>query len=175
MNIELKYKKALQEYNLKESDLSEDARIGISVITDSLRAVNMLEKSGKSISEKALKKIKATDKWVYYEILDTVNDTDNNDDDMPFEKKEVIEDIKEGDKKTESNKDFEKGNSVEQELVKLYESGKKIYTLDELKSVARKSYDIIFDNYDESGENGLMTSNYELIETDAETFTLTKK
>jgi len=175
MNIELKYKQALQQYNLKESNLSEDAQIGISVIADSLKAANMLEKSGKSISEKALKKIKATDKWVYYEILDQVNDTDNNEEDMPYDKKEVIEDIKDGVEKTQSNTNFEKGNGVEQELIKLYESGKKIYTLEELKTSAKKTYDVVFDNYDESGENGVMTNNYELIETDAETFTLTKK
>jgi hypothetical protein len=60
-------------------------------------------------------------------------------------------------------------------LIKLYESGKKIYTLEELKTSAKKTYDVVFDNYDESGENGVMTNNYELIETDAETFTLTKK
>ena len=116
------------------------------------------------------------DKWIYYEILDTVNDTDNNDDEMPFDKKEVIEEIKEiENESTKSNVDNEKGKSVVMELSKLYESGKKIYTLQELKMSAKKTYDVIFDNYDEDGENGLMTNDYELIETDKETFTLTKK
>lgn len=176
MNIELQYKKALTQYNLKESNLPEDAQIGITIITDTLKAANMLEKRGKSISEKTIKKIKAMDKWIYYEILDTVNDTDNNDDEMPFDKKEVIEEIKEiENESTKSNVDNEKGKSVVMELCKLYESGKKIYTLQELKMSAKKTYDVIFDNYDEDGENGLMTNDYELIETDKETFTLTKK
>jgi len=176
MNIELQYKKALTQYNLKESNLPEDAQIGITIITDTLKAANMLEKRGKSISEKTIKKIKAMDKWIYYEILDTVNDTDNNDDEMPFDKKEVIEEIKEIENESKAtNVDNEKGKSVEMELSKLYESGKKIYTLGELKSSAKKTYDVIFDNYNEDEENGLMTNNYELIETDKETFTLTKK
>jgi hypothetical protein len=89
MNIELQYKKALAQYNLSESKLPEDAQIGISIVTDTLKAANMLEKRGKSISEKTIKKIKAMDKWIYYEILDTVNDTDKNEDEMPFDKKEV--------------------------------------------------------------------------------------
>jgi hypothetical protein len=173
MAIELKYKQALEQYNINESDLPEDAQIGITIITDTLKAANMLEKRGKSITEKTVKKIKAMDKWIYYEILDTVNDTDNNDDEMPFDKKEVIAEIEEQTK--EPKVDNEKGKSVEMELSKLYESGKKIYTLNELKASAKKTYDVIFDNYDESGDNGVMTSNYELIETDKETFTLTKK
>ena len=173
MNIELQYKKALAQYNLSESKLPEDAQIGISIVTDTLKAANMLEKRGKSISEKTIKKIKAMDKWIYYEILDTVNDTDKNEDEMPFDKKEVIAEIEE--EATKSNVNNEKGKSVETELSKLYESGKNIYTLNELKSSAKNTYDIVFDNYDEEGENGLMTSNYDLIETDKETFTLTKK
>ena len=176
MNIELQYKKALAQYNLSESNLPDDAQIGITIITDTLKAANMLEKRGKSISEKTVKKIKAMDKWVYYEILDTINETDNNEDEMPFDKKEVIEEIKEIENESkQSNVDNEKSKSVEIELSKLYESGKKIYRLNELKEFAKKTYDVIFDNYDADSENGLITNNYELIETDIEIFTLTKK
>jgi hypothetical protein len=176
MNIELQYKKALAQYNLSESKLPEDAQIGITIITDTLKAANMLEKRGKSITEKTIKKIKAMDKWIYYEILDTVNDTDNNDDEMPFDKKEVIKEIKEIENESkESEINNEDSKIVEMELFKLHESGKSVYTLNELKSSAKKTYDVVFDNYEEENENGLITSNFELIETDKQIFTLTKK
>ena len=38
----------------------------------------MLEKSGKKPTAKTIRKVKAMDKWVCYEIYDQVNDTDKN-------------------------------------------------------------------------------------------------
>ena len=81
--MEFLYKKALSDYKLSINDLPIDAKIGIETINDILKSQRMLEKVGKSLTNKALAKLKTQDKWVYFEILDYVNDTDNNDDEAP--------------------------------------------------------------------------------------------
>ena len=104
-----------------------------------------------------------------------VNDTDKNEDEMPYDKEEVIDEIEESEEDNETNVTPENGQQIELELSKLFETGKKDFSLAELKSNAKNTYNLIFDTYDESGENGVETTNYSLIETKDEIFTLTKK
>ena len=73
--MDLKYKKEMEKHGLSYAELPEDAQTGIDAINDVLRGFNMLEKKGQRPSAKAVKKLNAMDKWVYYEILDVVNDT----------------------------------------------------------------------------------------------------
>ena len=182
MNIELQYKKALESNKLKESQLPEDAQIGIDTITNSIKAANMLEKRGKKVGDKAIKKIKAMDKWVYYEILDFVQDKDENEE-MPFEQEEIIDDLKE-DSKQEDEMDEKQDNKkqskvdanvIEAELKNLYDGGKKQLSLSDLKNSTKNVYNLIFDTYEGGEENGIETTNYTLIETEKEIFTLNKK
>ena len=60
----------MQEYDLSFGELPEDARTGIEQIKDVEKAINMLSNRGKKPTDKTLKKLRAMDKWVYYEILD---------------------------------------------------------------------------------------------------------
>ncbi len=78
MKIELAYKKLLDEHKLTNDKLNEDAITGIDAITDILKGINMLEKRGKQPTQKVLSKIKSLDKWICYEIMDIVDDTNNN-------------------------------------------------------------------------------------------------
>lgn len=181
--MELQYEKAMEEYDLKYNDLPEDAQTGIDNIRDVLKGLSMLEKKGKKASPKTLKKLKAMDKWVYYEILDHVQGTDNNDDEMEVDPNEVIEDIKEEAKGVKDGQNDDNGQAIipdkagleiEAELKKMIESGKTIWTFDELKSVAKKTYDLLFKTYDEGEDNGVKTSAYTLIETEQYKFTLSK-
>jgi hypothetical protein len=169
--MELQYEKALKQYGLSVNDLPEDAKNGIDAIQEVLKAQKMLEKRGKEISPKTIARTKSLDKWVYYEILDVVNDTDNNDD-LNENPDELIDTAEEEAKKTQANPE---GLIVEQELEKMYEGGRLTVNIDELKSVAPKTFDIIFDNYDEEEENGVTTSKFSLLEKEPELFELTKK
>jgi hypothetical protein len=174
--MELQYKKELQKHNLSVSDLPEDAQTGIEQINDVLRAFNMLERKGKNPTAKALKKLKAMDKWVTYEIYDYLQDTDENDDDIPFD----AEDVLEGD---ESNQKDNGGKSnvdpiglkIDAELEQLYASGKNVYSIEELGSQARETYNVLFDSYEDGEENGVVTSNFSLVEGNNKLFTLKKK
>jgi hypothetical protein len=195
--MELQYENALEEYNLTIADLSDDAKIGIENINSVLKGVNMLQKSGKQVSDKTISKIKAMDKWVYYEILDQVQGSDENEDELPYDEDEVLEEAEqfaeeqdeEQDEEEDEEEDDEeeeenpvtptttdpKGAQIENDLKVAYDNGKKTITLNELKAISKSAYDVIFDNYDESGDNGIETSYYTLLETDDELFTLTKK
>jgi hypothetical protein len=169
--MDLKYKKALEEHDLTISELPQDAKIGITNINDVLKGISMLEKRGKQPTQQTYDKLRAMDKWVYYEILDYINDTDKNDDDLPFESDEVLEEINENETPISDSK----GLIVEADLEKMYQTGKKQWGIDEIKSSSNLIFDIIFDNFDEDDENGVETNKYKLIETDTEIFTLTKK
>jgi len=169
--IELRYKKALQDYNLKESDLSEDAKIGIKELAKVMQAVSMAENNGRKPSQLVLNKIKAMDKWVFYEIIDQVHDTDKNDDEMPVQAQDVINDIK---KDTVEQKIDTKGVAIESELKSLIEAGVSELTLEELKSKAKKTYYATFESYKEGEENGVETSHYRIIESSDKVFKISK-
>ena len=172
-----KYKELMEKNDLTLSELPEDAKTGIDEIQSVERAFKMLEKSGKTPSAKALKKLATLDKWVQYEILDYLHETDKNDDEMPFEAEDIIEDLSEGKevKKEDSGQHIEVdpvGISIEQELEALYNTGQKSYTVDELADKTNKTYDVLFDNYDDDEENGIVTTKYSLIEGKDGSFTL---
>lgn len=201
--MELQYEKALEQYNLSVDQVSEDAQIGIEQINSVLKGINMLQKSGKEVKDKTFKKLKAMDKWVYNEIIDQVKGTDKNKEEIPYAEQDVLEEAEEyayaDDESLKKNEDQmqsekvevpqidglnesneieygeEYGYKIDGELKKAFESGKTKIKLNELKSVSPTSYIVIFDTYDDTGDNGIVTTNYSLIETDEELFTLTKK
>jgi hypothetical protein len=93
---------------------------------------------------------------------------------MPFEAEDIIEDLGNG-KKEDSDQHIEVdpvGMSIEQELEALYSTGKKSYSIDELADKTNKTYDVLFDNYEDDEENGIVTTKYSLIETKDGSFTL---
>jgi hypothetical protein len=191
MEFELKYLEAMEEHNLKVSDLPEDAQIGITNINDVMKSIKMFEAKGKPISEKTIKKVKAMDKWVYYEILDLVNDTNENDGELPHDSEEIVDELeKVANKKVEksvgenaevvvaeviANPNDSKGLQIDKDLEVAHANGKKEIAFEELKSISKTAYNVIFDSYDDSGDNGIETSNFTLLETNENVFTLTKK
>jgi len=195
--MELQYKKALAEYGLKSNQLPEDARIGIDQIEQVLKSIKMNESRGKSVSEKTYKKVKAMDKWVYYEILEMMDENENEEEEIPYSADEVIEELEEGveesdeeedddDSEEEEDDDDEtdfneapsgdpiKGETIDADFKIAHDNGKTQITLEELKNVSKTAYNVIFENYDDSGDNGIVTTNYTLLETDEYVFTLEK-
>lgn len=73
------------------------------------------------------------------------------------------------------------GLEIETELEALYNSGKKVFTIDELETLAPKTYDLLYEVCEEEdSENGVETSKYKLIEDSQEesetvTFKISKK
>jgi len=181
--MELKYLEAMQQHGLDMSDLPEDAQIGIEQINGVLKAIKMLEKKGTEIPEKTYKKVSAMDKWVYYEILDLVHETDRNEDEIPYTEDDITQEIvneaeEEDDEEAQDDEvEVQQGNSelgsrIEADLKVIYESGKTRIHLDELKNLSKSAYNVIFDGYTTTGENGIITSKYSLLETDEYVFEL---
>lgn len=109
--IKYAYQKLMAEHKLTVAELPEDAKIGITTIMDIEKAISMAEKKGKKINPKTIAKIKANDKWIVNEILDFIDDTDKNEDEIPHESEEVIDEIKE----TIEGKDDGKGKGKGEE------------------------------------------------------------
>jgi hypothetical protein len=174
--MELQYEKALDEYGLNVSDLPEDAKIGIENIISVQKGIHMANKKGKQPSQKVVKKLKAMDKWVYYEILDHIEGTDENDEEIPYTDDEVIKDIENETKTNSDNKAAtDIGFLVEQELTELHNKGQADWTIDEIEDLAPKTFKVLWDSYSDGEENGIVTTKFKLIEKVQGTFTLTKK
>lgn len=180
--MELQYVKAMTENNLNVSDLPEDAQTGIAEIKKVLHAIGMVEKKGKKPQAPTLKKLKAMDKWVYYEILDHLHGTDKNDDDLPHDSDEVIDDLETSGSKEKGSQDEGSnskvqgdGKAIEDELAGLYGSGKHEWTIAQIKSDAPATYNVLFQAYKKGEENGVETTSYSLIETGNNNYKLNKK
>ncbi|MEI7960774.1 MAG: hypothetical protein WCI04_00400 [archaeon] len=181
------YEKLMAEHNLKVSDLPEDARVGITTINNIEKSMKMAEKQGKKVSDDTMSKIKANDKWIVQEILDHVEDTDDNEDEMPYDEEELQEELEEDfeeegedegeEDNTPENEEQKKalGLTIDKELDEMFKTGKKQWGAEDIKGGYRNTYNTLFDNYEDDGENGVETSNFRLVETDHELFTITKK
>ena len=75
------------------------------------------------------------------------------------------------------NEANEIGLQVEAELSRMFETGQRVWDIEDIRRTAKKTYDLLFDSYEEGEANGVETSNYSLLEREDEdmTFTLTKK
>lgn len=169
--MKFQYEIEMSRHGLSLKDLPEDAQMGIDQIKSIRKALTLLEKTGKKPSEKTLKKVQAMDKWVCYEIVDFINDTDRNDDEMPFDEDEIIEQIESEKQDMESNSN-DMGLVIEAELQYLFEQGKKKVDIEDLKDDAPNCYDLLFDTYDPEEENGIVTTKFSLLEGSDEMFHL---
>lgn len=176
------YQKLMAEHKLELNELPQDAKIGIDSIFQIEKAISMAEKKGKKVKQSTLDKLKANDKWVVREILDYVEGKKTNTTPLPNDATTVVAEVKEvidepaktPDKVEETVTADPKGLKIDEELKKVFETGKTELTLDEIKSLAPTAYNLIFDTYDASGDNGVETSHYSLIETSEKKFTLKK-
>jgi hypothetical protein len=167
--MEFQYEKLMEQEGLTLKELPEDAKVGIESIAKIKRIINLTESKGKTIRQDVYKKLKANDKWVTREILDYLEGKDSNQsDELPHDEQEIKKDIE--------GQDIDPlGVAVEEELKKLFESDVKEIEADDLKSKAPKTYNVIFKNYGPDEDNGVETSNFTIIETDTEVFTIKKK
>ena len=173
--MELLYLKTMEEYGLSYEELPEDAQLGIDQVNEVLKSQRMLEKVGKSLTSRALKKLKLYDKWVHLEILDFVYETDNNKAPAPNieDVEDEIEDKLKGDEdedmdddNTQDDATTQKGLKIESELENMYANGKLSSTIEEIRRLAPTTYNHLFDTYAEGEENGIVTTRFSLIEND---------
>ena len=180
--MEYAYVKLMKDNNLTLNDLNEDAINGIDSIKNIEKSIAMLAKNGKGVSAKVMSKIKSNDKWICGEILEILDGKHrNNHDEVPFDEDEIVDDIQEEIKEHEHSEIDETnvsdpiGIAIDYDFENAYKSGKYTMTLDELKSISKRAYDVIFNAYEPESKNGIETSFYLLLETEKHIFTLNKK
>jgi hypothetical protein len=193
--MELQYVAELEKRGLQVKNLPEDAQTGIKEINKALSFIKMGEAKGKKTSPDAIKKIKAMDKWVLYEIYDMESGEDENEDEIPYESDDVKDDLDDteidsedededdqefGEDYKEKNKVVNNSNSnsdgpkIEAELAAMYKSGKQEWTIDEIRNTGKSTYNAIFEIYSEGEQNGVKTTNYSLLEIEKQKYKLTK-
>lgn len=182
--MDLQYVKELEKQGLQVKDLPEDARTGIKEINKALSFIKMGEAKGKTTSPDAIKKIKAMDKWVLYEIYDLIEDTDKNEDEIPYESDDVEEDIIENNEEDNENDNEEAEkrsnlvqtnadvNKINNELYELYKNNKTELKIDEIKTYAPTTYKAIFDVYKSGEVNGVQSDKFSLLETNEQEYKL---
>jgi hypothetical protein len=192
------YELLIKEKELNIADLPEEVQVAIDELKQIDKGLNLIkkkaEKNGEDfkISDRIEKKKKAMDKFAVSGINDYLIDKEVEGE-APHTAEEVLDEAKEGleakapvaektkekkgkkatDDKPSSNKEL--GLAIDAELASILASGKSSITFDELKYLAPKSYNHIFETYTDGEANGIETSHYKIIETETEIFNVTKK
>lgn len=182
--MELQYVKLMEANNLDESGLSDKAKIGVKEIKKALQGASLAERNGRTVSKSVLDKIEMLDENITAIIerdLAAKTDAKAKSDAEAKAKAEAEAKAKEEAEKSKKNDNVEdvkaadpKGVKIDQDLAEALKNGKNKVSLAELKSISKTAYDIIFDSYEDGGQNGVETSHYSVIETEKEVFTISK-
>lgn len=198
--MQLGYEKLMDEYDLTAEDFDKETQAGIRSITHLKNLIESKIRVGSIITTEAIDKIKFADKSLISEILDYIedNDLDKSDDD---DKEDLEADTKGGnadngdgsnddaDNEEDDDREDEEGENdmgdegstdigdiLDNEFRNLLSQGMTNVPLDQLRGSAPKTYDIIWESYENGEINGIETSFFRLVETapDSLQFTLSK-
>ena len=171
--MKLSFEKAMEEHNISMEDLPKDVKLMINEANDLKSRIEAKKQIGQKITPETMERLKAKDRLLVKEILDFVDERDDeedededddNDNQKPFGSSDEDEN---DDQDDDDDQDYDDGEGVvvDQELEVLVKSGMSKITLDELRSKAPNTYNILFDTYGQDEENGIITSNFSLTET----------
>ena len=168
--MKLGYEKLLDKHDIDSNDLSNDVQLRIREITQLKNLILSKKRIGQNVSDITLDKLKEKDSELCDIILEDIEDLDfdeNNDTDENQD--ETFENENFGDQET--------GILIDEELKMFSGTGQSTITLNNMKSIMPNVYDVIWESYEDNDENGISTSNFDLIETgkNSETFKLIKK
>ena len=149
-----------------------------------------------------MSKLRFKDKWIVNELLDYIEDSeeeeddddsddndhdndqdladdsddDDSDDDDSDDDDSDDDDSEEEEDENESDEIEADGVLIDSELIALLNSGKSTITFTDLKNLAPETEKLIFQNYEPNSENGIITTNFSLIETaqNSEIFKISK-
>lgn len=178
--MKLGFEKLIEEHNIDIDDLPRDVQVAISDLEDLKARVLAKTNIGQNISEATIERIRVKDQMIIRNILEVIDDEDDNSNSDDF--RNFSDDADDTDNNSDDNfqggglENSETAIAIDKELNSLYKSGVTQIGLSELKNRARATFNLIWDSYESNSENGIVTSNYELIETqpNSEEFTLNK-
>lgn len=183
------YEKLMEEHNLQQSDLTDDAKVAIKQLKDIERGMNLSLSRGKRIQPETAKRIKTLDTFITRDILYMLDDEQNpNPVPDPEETKKILEaqaaakKVEEDAARAKEEEAAKKAKEVSPEGIKcdgefaeMIKAGKTEVSFEELKSLAPTAYGLIFDAYEDGADNGITTSYYVLAETEKNKYKLSKK
>jgi DNA-binding Xre family transcriptional regulator len=161
--MKLSFEKIMAEHNISLEELPKDVQLTINEVSELRNRIMSKKQIGQAITPETMEKLKAKDRMLVKELLDY--DEERNDDDD--EEDDDASGDKSGSEDDEEDNDYDDGEglAVDQELEGLSKAGLVTISLNDLRSKAPKSYDILFDTYGQDEENGIVTSNFSLTET----------
>jgi hypothetical protein len=179
--MKLAFEKLLETNNLEVSELPKIIQIEIKELVGLKNLIDSKKTIGQNVTEQTMQKLKDKDNSVVDDILEFLDsdDEDENDDtsdDDTFDDDDTSDEDEDQDEEDDDSNDAD-GVSIDKELNTLFKSNQTELSINQLRSLAPITYDCIFETYGKDEENGIVTSNYSIIETalNSETFKISKK
>lgn len=173
--MKLSFEKAMEEHGISMDELPKDVKLMINEANDLKSRIEAKKQIGQKITPETMERLKAKDRLLVKEILDYADEREEDDDDDDEDTSGASGSQNDDD---DMNEDFDdtEGVAVDQELEVLAKSGISKITLDQLRSQAPNTYNVLFDSYGQDEENGIITSNFSLTEiaTNSQEFKLSK-
>ena len=176
--MKLSFEKAMEEHGISMDELPKDVKLMINEANDLKSRIEAKKQIGQKITPETMERLKAKDRLLVKEILDYADERDEDDDDDDDEEENSgSSGSNNEDDDMEEDYDDTEGVAVDQELELLAKSGVSKITLDQLRSQAPNTYNVLFDSYGQDEDNGIITSNFSLTEiaTNSQEFKLSKK
>jgi hypothetical protein len=191
--MKLGYEKLMEENDIEEKSLPKDLILAIRELKALKGNIQAKRNIGQAPSPETMSKLRFKDKLIINELLEYLDDEEDEDEDIHQQHRKITNDEDdledhsedEDDPEDDSEDDSEdeedfiedpNGTQIDSELNNLINSGKSTITFSELKSLAPSCEKIIFSNYESNSKNGIVTTNFSIIETapNSEKFNVTK-
>ena len=180
--MKLGFEKLLEEHDIEVESLPNDLQISIEELQNSKERILAKTRIGHNVSEQTLERLRVKDQMVVRALLELIEDEDEDEDNEGEDEdnnnmgNNYNEQDGEEDDDDVVNVSPQVAIAVDKELNSLFSAGVTTVSLSELRSRARNTYNLLWDSYEQDSENGIATSNFELIETNTNTeeFNLTK-
>lgn len=175
--MKLAFEKLIEKYDLEVSELPKITQVEIREINALKGLIESKRTIGQNVTPETMEKLKDKDSSIVDDILGYVEAQDSEEEEA--EEEETESDDSEDDseeEEEEDNSDDEDGVSIDSELNELFKSGRTTLNFSQIRNFAPTTYECLFETYGKDEENGIITSNYSIIETspNSETFNISK-
>ena len=180
--MKLAFEKLIEKYDLEVSELPKITQVEIREINALKGLIESKRTIGQNVTPETMEKLKEKDSSIVDDILGYVEAQDSEEEEEEEETEsddsddDSDDDSEEEEAEEEDNSDDENGVSIDSELNELFKSGRTTLNFSQIRNFAPTTYECLFETYGKDEENGIITSNYSIIETspNSETFNISK-
>ena len=176
--MKLAFEKLIEKYDLEVSELPKITQVEIREINALKGLIESKRNIGQNVTPETMEKLKEKDSSIVDDILGYVEAQDSEEEEEETESEDSEDDSEDNseEEEEEDNSDDEDGVSIDSELNELFKSGRTTLNFSQIRNFAPTTYECLFETYGKDEENGIITSNYSIIETspNSETFNISK-